>query len=263
LDLSGRITLEKGVSLGPGVIIMTHNRYNYNPFLEDRLAHTCGIKDVLIKEGAGIKANALIVHGITIGKNAVVAGNAVVNRDVGDTAVYTIRVTNNGPKDAAGVQVTDILPAGLHYLSDESQGRYDPDSGIWDIGDLSAAAPGNSVSLRISAEAAQPGEIVNLAGISAWQLHDPDLSDNSSGLLINAAAAQSDLAVVQTIEDPFPDAGEPIADIKYVLHLPDGSQREGAVDANGYAREEDIPPGRVRVEFKDLDDLEDQDASGD
>ena len=84
LDLSGRITLEKGVSLGPGVIIMTHNRYNHNPFLEDRLAHTCGIKDVLIKEGTGIKANALIIHGITIGRNAVVAGHAVVNRDVGD-----------------------------------------------------------------------------------------------------------------------------------------------------------------------------------
>jgi acetyltransferase-like isoleucine patch superfamily enzyme len=84
LDLSGKITLEKGVSLGPGVIILTHNRYNHNPFLEERLAHTCGIKDVLIKEGSGIKANALIIHGITIGKNAVVAGNAVVNRDVGD-----------------------------------------------------------------------------------------------------------------------------------------------------------------------------------
>ena len=84
LDLTGKITLEKGVSLGPGVIIMTHNRYNHNKFLEDRLAHTCGVKDVLIKEGAGIKAGALIVHGITIGKNAVVAGNAVVNRDVGD-----------------------------------------------------------------------------------------------------------------------------------------------------------------------------------
>jgi acetyltransferase-like isoleucine patch superfamily enzyme len=84
LDLCGKITLEKGVSLGPGVIIMTHNRYNHNKFLEDRLAHTCGVKDVLIKEGSGIKAGALIVHGITIGKNAVVAGNAVVNRDVGD-----------------------------------------------------------------------------------------------------------------------------------------------------------------------------------
>ena len=84
LDLSGRITLEKGVSLGPGVTIMTHNRYNHNAFLEERLAHTCGIKDVLIKEGAGIKANALIVQGITIGRNAAVGGNAVVNRDVGD-----------------------------------------------------------------------------------------------------------------------------------------------------------------------------------
>ena len=84
LDLSGRITLEKGVSLAPGVIIMTHNRYNHNAFLEERLAHTCGVKDVLIKEGAGIKAGAVIVHGITIGKNAIVAANAVVNRDVPD-----------------------------------------------------------------------------------------------------------------------------------------------------------------------------------
>jgi len=84
LDLSGGITLERGVSLGPGVIIMTHNRYNHNAFLEERLAHTCGIKGVLIKEGAGIKAGALIVHGITIGKNAVVGGGAVVNRDVPD-----------------------------------------------------------------------------------------------------------------------------------------------------------------------------------
>ncbi len=84
LDLSGGITLEKGVSLGPGVIIMTHNRFNHNAFLEERLAHTCGVKGVLIKEGAGIKAGALIIHGITIGKNAVVGGGAVVNRDVPD-----------------------------------------------------------------------------------------------------------------------------------------------------------------------------------
>ena len=84
LDLTGNIILEKGVSLGPGVTIMTHNRYNLNAFLEERLAHTCGIKDVLIKEGAGIKAHAVIIHGVTIGKNAVVGGGAVVNRDVPD-----------------------------------------------------------------------------------------------------------------------------------------------------------------------------------
>lgn len=83
-DLASRIVLEDGVSIGPGVIIMTHNGYNYNPFLEDRLANSCGKKEVVIKEGTGIKAGALIVHGITVGKNVVVAGNAVVNRDVPD-----------------------------------------------------------------------------------------------------------------------------------------------------------------------------------
>lgn len=84
LDLTSTITLKKGVSLGPGVTINTHNRYNYNPFLEERLSHTCGEKGVLIKEGAGIKAHALITMGVTVGKNAVVAGGAVVNRDVPD-----------------------------------------------------------------------------------------------------------------------------------------------------------------------------------
>jgi acetyltransferase-like isoleucine patch superfamily enzyme len=87
LDLTAPITLEEGVSLGPGVTIMTHNRYNHNEFLETRLAHTCGKKEVLIKKGAGIKAGALIVHGITIGQNAVVAGHAVVNRDVPDNCL--------------------------------------------------------------------------------------------------------------------------------------------------------------------------------
>lgn len=82
LDLSGKITLEEGVSLGPGVTIMTHNRFNYNPYLEDKLADNCGVKDVLIKEGSGIKAGALIVMGVTVGENSVVAGGSVVNRDI-------------------------------------------------------------------------------------------------------------------------------------------------------------------------------------
>lgn len=84
LDLSSPVTLQKGASLAPGVIIMSHNQYNSNDFLRERLAHTCGYKAVLIKEGAGIKAGAVIVMGVTIGKNAVVGAQAVVNRDVPD-----------------------------------------------------------------------------------------------------------------------------------------------------------------------------------
>jgi len=82
LDLSARIILEQGVSLGPGVTIMTHNRYNHNEFLEEHLSHTCGKQDVVIRKGAGIKAHAVVTMGVTIGENAVVAAGAVVNRDV-------------------------------------------------------------------------------------------------------------------------------------------------------------------------------------
>jgi maltose O-acetyltransferase len=84
LDVTGPLTLEDGVSLGPGTTIMTHNRYNSNAFLEEHLPHTTGTKGVLIKKGTGVKAGVLIIMGVTIGQNVVVAGGAVVNRDVDD-----------------------------------------------------------------------------------------------------------------------------------------------------------------------------------
>lgn len=51
------------------------------------------------------------------------------------------------------------------------------------------------------------------------------------------------------------DSGVPIPDEKYVLHMPDGSTRDGTLDANGWALEEDIPPGPVSVEFPDVEDI--------
>jgi acetyltransferase-like isoleucine patch superfamily enzyme len=82
LDLAGRIVLEEGVSLGPGVVINTHNRYNHNAWLEQRLAVTCGVRDVTIKRGAGIKAGAVVVMGVTVGEDSVVAAGAMVNQNV-------------------------------------------------------------------------------------------------------------------------------------------------------------------------------------
>jgi len=43
--------------------------------------------------------------------------------------------------------------------------------------------------------------------------------------------------------------GNVVANEDYILHLPDGQQKRGTLDANGLAKEENIPPGRVAVEF--------------
>jgi hypothetical protein len=42
---------------------------------------------------------------------------------------------------------------------------------------------------------------------------------------------------------------EPVPNEKYILHLPDGTKREGKLDENGYARQDKIPPGNVIIEF--------------
>jgi acetyltransferase-like isoleucine patch superfamily enzyme len=82
MDLAGKVTLEEGVGLGPGSIVMTHNRYNYNAVLEQRLARQCGTADVLIRRSSSIKAGAIVIKGVTIGSNSVVAAGAVVTNDV-------------------------------------------------------------------------------------------------------------------------------------------------------------------------------------
>lgn len=69
----------------------------------------------------------------------------------GDSATYTITVTNNGPDNATGVQVSDQLPAGVSYMSDTpSQGTYTQGTGIWVVGDV---ANGASATLTIQVTA--------------------------------------------------------------------------------------------------------------
>jgi len=43
--------------------------------------------------------------------------------------------------------------------------------------------------------------------------------------------------------------GSPVADEEYIIHLPDGSERQGQLNSEGYAREEDVPPGDYIVTF--------------
>jgi uncharacterized repeat protein (TIGR01451 family) len=55
--------------------------------------------------------------------------------------VYTISLTNNGPSSAANVQVTDLLPAGVTFVStNATSGSYDDATGAWDI-DVREAVP--------------------------------------------------------------------------------------------------------------------------
>ncbi len=61
------------------------------------------------------------------------------NPECNEHVTFTIKVTNDGPNKAKGIQVTDLLPKGLVYDScSTSQGVYDSNTGIWIVGDLNS-----------------------------------------------------------------------------------------------------------------------------
>ena len=77
--------------------------------------------------------SADILVGITDLAVSKAVDNAAPNE--ADTVTYTVTLTNNGSNDATGVAITDLLPAGVTYVSDTpSQGTYNNGTGVWTVG---------------------------------------------------------------------------------------------------------------------------------
>ncbi len=90
---------------------------------------------------------------------------------VGEQTTFTISVINQGPDDATGVAVTDTLPAGLTYVSDNAAGAYNPATGVWTIGNL---AVGETVSMSFNATVDDIGVFTNVAEVTAANEEDID-----------------------------------------------------------------------------------------
>ena len=79
---------------------------------------------------------------------------------IGDTIVYTVTVTNNGPGTATNVRVVEDGGVGsLRLVSAEpSVGTVDTASGVWSVGTL---APGETVTSRLTTVTLEAGTIIN------------------------------------------------------------------------------------------------------
>ncbi|MBC7879209.1 MAG: DUF11 domain-containing protein [Anaerolineales bacterium] len=101
-----------------------------------------------------------------------------LNPNVDTNIVFTITVGNAGVAGATNVQVKDILPSGLTYVSDSGGGTYNKTSGIWTVGTL---ASGANKSLNITAKVTNNGIKTNLAEVWKSDESDPDsIPGNSS-----------------------------------------------------------------------------------
>jgi uncharacterized repeat protein (TIGR01451 family) len=108
------------------------------------------------------------------------------NPIVGDTIGFLITATNNGPDNATGLSITDLLNPALQFVSaNPSVGTYNSTSGIWTIGNL---AYGVSATLNLVANVINPGIFLNTATVSALDQFDPNLANNSASVIIDAIA---------------------------------------------------------------------------
>ncbi len=96
----------------------------------------------------------------------------------GTNLTYTLTVTNNGPSDSSGGTVTDVLPAGLTFVSSAS--------GCTEMGGtvtcpFGAIPNGSSVALTfvVMVDSEQVDPISNTATVSGNE-SDPDSSNNSA-----------------------------------------------------------------------------------
>ncbi len=159
--------------------------------------------------------------------------------DVGDDVTFTITVRNRGPEACTGVEVVDLLPAGLTYQGDDpSQGNYDDATGLWAVGTL---ASGASATLDVVARVDVGTPITNTAEVTAFDGYDTDSTpgngdpsedDQDSATL----QGPTDLSITKT------DSTDPV--------LPGGSLtytvavvNDGPGEATGLIVTDTLPPG--------------------
>jgi uncharacterized repeat protein (TIGR01451 family)/fimbrial isopeptide formation D2 family protein len=125
--------------------------------------------------------------------------------DVGDTVTFTVSLTNTGPDDATGVALSDLLPAGLTWVSDDGLTAYDHTSGAWTIGSLANDA---TAVLHISASVDVEGDYTNTAAVADSDQYDPDPDNNTDDAFLTTRIA--DIEVDKAVSDPTPAVGATI-----------------------------------------------------
>lgn len=77
------VTLEDDVFIGHGVMFINDK----TPSSKNARKKAYELLNVLVKEGASIGSGAIIMGGVTIGKNSLIGAGAVVTNDVSDNTV--------------------------------------------------------------------------------------------------------------------------------------------------------------------------------
>ena len=159
------------------------------------------------------------------------------NPNFRDLVKWTLIVRNNGPDNAHDVKVTDLLPKSLIWISDDSQGKYDHNAGLWNIGTLNK---GKSAELNIVSRVNATGNITNDAKVTAKEFdYNPANNNDDEVIVVNKSG---DLAVVKMVNVTEVNYGDLV---RWTLI----SSNKGPDNVTGIVVEDAMPEGLILLNY--------------
>jgi uncharacterized repeat protein (TIGR01451 family) len=148
-----------------------------------------------------ILSNTILLNGSNIADVSLTEVATPSPATAGTNFSYTLTVTDNGPNAATNILLTDILPAGVTFVSvTASQGSASQNQGTISAS-LQTLAVGASATVTIVVKPTQTGTITNTATVVANEI-DPDPTNNTTAL-VTLVVAPTPL-IVTTTQDSGP-----------------------------------------------------------
>ncbi len=165
---------------------------------------------------------------------------------------FTVTLSNTGPGPATVVQVTDLLPAGLTFVTAlPGQGTYDPTTGSWFVGNVAASASA-TLTLVASIDAGTGGStITNTATVAYLSQIDPNVTNDTASVAVNPRGTPSLLLLksAATLDDPIGGTSNPMsipgATVRYQIVI--SNSGTGTVDNDSIVLTDPLPANMAFV----------------
>ena len=149
-----------------------------------------------------VDSNNTAIDRLTVGTAADLAvqkAALIAPRSVGDSVIYTMVVTNNGPSPAADVRVIDTLPAGLTFVSSPDCTAAGPV--ITCVSGTLASGSTRTLTIEARIERTAAGTTVTNNSTVSSTTPDPVLANNTDAAAI-VVAQEANLSIVKRAAAP-------------------------------------------------------------
>lgn len=126
-----------------------------------------------------------------------------------DTVVYTVTVTNTGPSTAPGVILTDVLPAGVTFVSATMEGQAGVESGgtiTFPAVNISSGST-QTATITVTVDTLTDGLISNTASVQDLSAAGENNVTNNSASADVTVVAEADLGVTKTVSSAASQVG--------------------------------------------------------